>query len=218
MKEEIKIFLKENMNEKKAEFDRKIIKTNLKVLGVKTSSLSTFAKYLAKNEVELDDFDFICHEEVLLAGMMIGYKKCKSKEKICLLEKIMPYFDNWAVVDTIIPRFKKMEGERGYFESLLFRQEEFVKRTGIIFLMKFILPFDLKGVVKKLQEVIDEQYYVNMAISWCYAEAFIKDFDFMNIFLQQIGDRFVRNMTIKKACESFRLTREEKDKILKLKI
>ena len=150
--------------------------------------------------------------------MMIGYKKCSSKEKIDFLEKLFPYFDNWAVVDSIVSRLKGLEQEEKYFESLLQSDEEFVRRTGIIYLMKFSLPRDVKKVVNLLKDAIDEKYYVKMAISWCYAEAFIKDYDFMKVFIQSIEDKFVRNKSIQKACESFRLTKFQKDEIRKLKI
>lgn len=218
MKEIIKNFLDEHKNIEKAKFDSKIIKTKLPVLGIKTSDLDSFAKLLARENVGLDEFDFSCHEEVVLAGMMIGYKKCKAEEKIDLLEKLYPFFDNWAVVDSIVPRLKGLEGERTYFEGLLEKEQEFIKRTGIIFLMKYVLPSDLKNVVLFLKNYICKLYYVNMAISWCYSEAFIRDYVFMKKFICEIDDRFVRNKSIQKACESFRLTDEQKKQIKLLKI
>lgn len=218
MKNIIKKFLKSHSDIEKAKFDSKIIKTALPVLGVKTSELDKFAKNLSKEGGSLSDFDFDSHEEVVLAGMMIGYKKCSAKEKISLLEQLFPYFDNWAVVDTIIPRLKGLESEREYFENLLKSKFEFQQRTGIIFLMKFVLPYDLENVVKLLKTVINQYYYVNMAISWCYAEGFIKNFSFMIEFIKCIDDKFVRNKSILKACESFRLTSQQKAILRELKI
>lgn len=218
MKQEIKEFLDSHANKEKAEFDSKIVKSTLPILGIKTCDLEKFAKILAKGGVGLNDFDFLCHEEVILAGMIIGYKKCSTKEKVTLLEQIFSYFDNWAVVDTIVPRLKGMESERWYFENLLKSDKEFVRRTGIIFLMKFALSSDLERVVNLMKDAINDHYYVKMAIAWCYSEAFIKDYDFMKDFIQSIDDKFVRNKSIQKACESFRLTSEEKSQIRQLKI
>lgn len=215
--EEIEKFLKEHSNVKKAEFDSKIIKTKLPVLGVKTSDLDKKAKILAKS-CSLEDFKFLSHEEIVLAGMTIGYKNIPPKEKLALLEQLFPYFDNWAVVDSVVPRLKGMEGERGYFENLLKSEDEFVRRTGIVYLMKFVLPFDTKNVVTLLKSGINDKYYVKMAIAWCYSEAFIREYDFMKEFILSIDDKFVRNKSIQKACESFRLTLEEKNELRGLKI
>ena len=218
MKEQIRQFLIKNADKAKAEFDSKIVRTKLQVLGIKMAVLDSFARTLARENVGLEDFDFIYHEEVILFGMMIGYKECSAQEKIEFLERLFPHFDNWAVVDSVIPRLRSLKNERVYFENLLNSNDEFVCRSGIVFLMKFVLPCDLKAVVNLLKANIKEPYYIKMAISWCYAEAFIKDSDYMKSFIKQIDDKFVRNKSIQKACESFRLTKEQKEEIRALKI
>ena len=218
MIQDIKEFLDSHSSKEKAEFDSKIVKSSLPVLGIKTCDLDKFARVLAKEGVGLNDFSFACHEEIILAGMMIGYKNCSAKEKIALLEQIFPYFDNWAVVDSIVPRLKGMEGEKEYFKSLLKSEKEFIRRTGIVFLMKYDLPYDAENVIKLLKDAVNDHYYVKMAIAWCYSEAFIKNYDFMKEFIKTIDDKFVRNKSIQKACESFRLTSEQKSQIRQLKI
>lgn len=216
--QKIQEFLNERANLEKAEFDSKIIKTKLPILGVKMGDLDKKARALAKEGAGLSCFDFLSYEEVVLAGMMIGYKKVGAKEKIEMLEKIFPYFDNWGVVDSVVPRLKGMEEGVKYFESLLESEGEFKRRVGIVYLMKFVLPHDTKRVVNLLKNAINDKYYVKMAIAWCYSEAFVRDFDFMKEFILTIDDKFVRNKSIQKACESFRLTGKNKDEIRLLKL
>lgn len=213
----IQKFLIEHSNPFKAEFDNKIIKTRYPILGVKMGELDKYAKILAKRGTPVYEFELLSHEEIILAGMTVGYEKTQPKEKIDSLEELFPYFDNWAVVDSIVPRLKGLESEMAYFESLLSREEEFVRRTGIIYLMKFALPYDTARVVRLLKDAINDKYYVKMAIAWSFSEAFVRDFDFMKDFIMQINDIFVRNESIQKACESLRLSSEQKSIIRELK-
>ena len=50
-----------------------------------------------------------------------------------------------------------------------------------------------------------------MAISWMIAEAFVNDFDYTINYLKQVDDKFIRNKSIQKAIESFRLTDKQKN-------
>ena len=56
-----------------------------------------------------------------------------------------------------------------------------------------------------------------MALAWCYAEALISDFDYMIEFTQRLERYIVRNRTLQKACESFRVSDEHKKQVRALR-
>ena len=201
----------------KSQFDKGIIFTKYKIWGIKTKEIEEFAKILAKDNIDIDSFEFNSFEEILLAGFVVAYSKISSKEKIVKLEKIFPYMDNWAVTDMIIPRFKNMETEKSYFENLVNENNPFYVRCGIVWLKRFILKKELFAVVNMLKNVKNEDYFVKMAIAWTYQEAFTVDFEFMYSFIQTLDDEFIIKKTISKCCDSFRFTKAQKEKLKELR-
>lgn len=210
-------FIENNKDEKKAEFDKGLITSKYPIKGIKTSLLENFAKKLAKNNINIKDIQLDCHEKIVIAGMVIGYKKYDNKDKIRDLEYLIPFIDNWGSCDMIVPRLKGLENEREFFEKLLTNNYPFAKRIGIVWLMKFCLKNDLRNVVNKLKTVYDSNYYVQMALGWCYAEAFLYDFDYMYNFIITLSQKFVIAKTLQKVCESLRVTKDQKIKIKNLR-
>lgn len=210
-------FIENNKDEKKAEFDKGLITSKYPIKGIKTSLLENFAKKLAKNNINIKDIQLDCHEKIVIAGMVIGYEKYDNKDKIRDLEYLIPFIDNWGSCDMIVPRLKGLENEREFFEKLLTNNYPFAKRIGIVWLMKFCLKNDLRNVANKLKTVYDSNYYVQMALSWCYTEAFLYDFDYMYNFITTLSQKFVIAKTLQKVCESLRVTKDQKLKIKNLR-
>ena len=74
-------------------------------------------------------------------------------------------------------------------------------------------------ILKELSKIDSEKYYTNMAIAWCYAECFIKYYDrTLKFFESNKLKKFVRNKSIQKAIESYRLTNSQKEVLRKLKV
>lgn len=218
IKERVEKFIEDNSNENKAAFDKKLISSKFEIKGIVTRSLENFAKSLAKEGIDVYDMPLDNYEEILLAGMVLAYSKIESKEKIKKLQYLLPYIDNWGSCDLIVGRLKKLEDQKEFFINLLDENKTYYIRVGIVWLMRFALKNDVHNIVKLLNErVKSQEYYVEMALSWCYAEAFIKDFEFMYEFLQGVESHFVQLKTISKACESFRISEEEKEKLCSLR-
>ena len=58
-----------------------------------------------------------------------------------------------------------------------------------------------------------------MAIAWCYSICFIKYYNkTKRFFYSNDLDKFVRNKSIQKALESFRLSEKQKTELRKLKV
>lgn len=218
LREEVKAFLLEHEDKLNAEFQKRIIVTDLYVYGLKTAVVENYAKELVKRGVTCEQLPLDSFEEVLLAGMVLARTKMPASEKIKYFDKLVVYFDNWAHCDMIVSRLKGLESERGYFESLLKRNDEFQIRVGIIYLMSFILRKDVRDALDLILSVKNEAYYVRMAQAWSLAEAGIRDYSYTLSKLKTIEDKFLRNKAISKMRDSYRITIEQKEELKGLRL
>ncbi len=218
VKEKVKKFLLENEDKENAKFQKRIVATGLYVYGVKTPILEAFAKNLVKENVDLRELPLESFEENIIAGFTLAHMKITPSEKVKYLDTLICHFDNWAHCDMIVSRLKGLESEREYFERLLMRQGEFEKRVGIIYLMSFFLKKDVRGVIEKILSVKDDAYYVKMAQAWTIANAGVLDYEYVYNLLPSIEDKFLRNKSISKMCDSYRITGEQKNELRKLRI
>lgn len=218
VKEEIEEYINSHASEEKANFDRGLIETRFEIKGLKMKDIDDFAKRLVKMDINFKELPLDNHEEIVLAGCYIGHSKFSAKEKISLLSQLLPYIDNWASCDCVVSRLKNVESEREFFASLLKGDKPFYNRVGIVWLMRYQLKNDLKNVVELISHVKSDHFYVKMAKAWAYAEAFIYDFEFMYEFTKKIDDSFIKNKTIQKACESFRISSQNKEKLKELRV
>lgn len=216
--DEVKDFLRKNEDKKNAIFQRRILVTDKYIYGLKTGVLEEYAKELVKRRVNIEDLPLDSFEEVLLAGMVLARSKMSKQDKIKYLDKLIVYFDNWAHCDMIVSRLKGLESEREYFEKLLLRENPFEKRVGIIYLMCYFVRKNARDGLDQILSVKDENYYVKMAQAWTIAEAGIRDFEYIFNLLPQIEDKFLRNKSISKMCDSFRITKEQKFELKKLRL
>ena len=70
-----------------------------------------------------------------------------------------------------------------------------------------------------VSEIRSEEYYVNMMIAWYFATALAKQYETILPYIEkQKLDVWTHNKTIQKACESYRITSEQKAYLRTLKI
>ena len=79
-------------------------------------------------------------------------------------------------------------------------------------LMRFYLDEDFRTEYPELVSgVVSHEYYVNMMIAWYFATALAKQYDAVLPYLEQRRlAPWTHNKTIQKACESYRITAEQK--------
>ncbi len=213
----IKTFIETNKDEKKAQFDSRLISTKYPILGLSTKALEDFSKVLVLENALFENIPLSSHEEILLAGMVLARLKLSPKDKVDYFKNLLPYIDNWATCDMIIARLKGLESESEFFVNLLSSDNVFYVRVGIIWIMKYMLKKDLHLSLKLLRDVEREEYYIEMALAWCYAEAMIYDFDYVASFVQNLKNNNVKRMAYSKACDSFRISNEQKSIIRELR-
>lgn len=211
-------FIKEHASAEKARFDEGIVNTSYEIKGLLIKDMELFAKELAQNGVEFVNMPLTCHEEIMIAGLVVAYSKKRACDKIKDIEKFLPHIDNWSTCDTIVTRLKGLESKKEFFVNLLHSNRPFYIRFGIVWIMKFELRKNIRETVNLINEnVKNTNYYVEMALAWCYSEALIFDYEYIVEFVQKLDRYVIRNRTLQKACDSYRVSDERKKEIKALR-
>ncbi len=192
-------------------------------IGVRVPKVRAFAKEFGKEPLHKDFLNELPHtyyDENMLHGLLISDMKDFTS---CVEEtdKFLPYVDNWAVCDIMSPKvFKKHKPElltkiREWAAS----DKTYTCRFGIEMLMSHFLDEDFKPEYLQIPAVVkSEEYYVNMMIAWFFATALAKQWDATIGYIEKKKlSPWVHNKTIQKACESFRITEEQKTYLKNLK-
>ena len=154
------------------------------------------------------------------------------------IEQFLPYIDNWAVCDGKSPKALLKDEKRfvSCIEKWLKSKHPYTVRFGVNMLMTFFLDarFDkkfLKWVAAIDENLFDDsdtgcagsskpakqtamptdRYYVQMVVAWYFATALAKQWDaaFPYIKNRRLSP-WIHAKTIQKACESYRITAEQK--------
>lgn len=194
------------------------------VIGIRVPVLRKYAKKLIKEpdiQVFLDELPHGYFEENNIHGFLIeqicDYEKCMEE-----LKKFLPYINNWATCDMTSPKAFKKHKEELLIEirHWIASEHTYTIRYGIGMLMQHYLDQDFQEEYLELAAGIrSEEYYVNMMIAWYFATALAKQYEKTLPYLQNKKlDIWTHNKTIQKACESYRITRENKEYLRTLKI
>lgn len=191
------------------------------IIGVRIPELRKFAKGIEDSKIFLADLPHKYYDENILHGILISEMK-DYYYSIELLDKFLPFVDNWAVSDIISPKtFKK--NKPALFEKIqewVSSKETYTCRFGIGMLMKYFLDEDFKEEYLDIPASIkSDEYYINMMIAWFFATALAKQWKATIPYIENKKlSPWVHNKTIKKARESLRITEEKKEYLLSLKI
>ena len=150
------------------------------------------------------------------------------------IEQFLPYIDNWAVCDGKSPK-ALLKDEARFLERIqawLKSKHPYTVRFGVNMLMNFFLDERFSKEHLKLVAAIDEnlfddvgrvecptdRYYVQMVIAWYMATALAKQWDatFPYIKGRKLSP-WIHAKSIQKACESYRITDEQKKTLRGLK-
>ena len=187
------------------------------VIGIRTPALRRFAAEFAKRNNVNDFFKSLPHayyEENNLHAFLIE-KIGNFDRTVEELNRFLPCVDNWATCDMMSPKIFSENKEKllPVIEEWLASPHIYMARFGIVTLMKHYLDEDFSP--RHLQMVADvpsEEYYIEMAKAWYFAEALVKQYASALPCLTSGGlTPFVHNKTISKACDSFRISKDKKD-------
>ena len=212
-------------NDQLKQFNEKIINTKYKVLGVKTDVLKKLSKENINNYKDYFKENHIYYEEYMIHGFMLGYLKLTFEELIPHINNYIELIDNWAMVDSIVSNLKILKKyEKETFElakSYLKSDKEFKVRFGYCIFLSYYINASKKEYIDEILELCNkrhESYYIQMMVAWLLSFSYIKfkekTFSFL---LYNNLDNFTFNKTISKICDSFRVAKEEKEKLKKLR-
>lgn len=215
-------------DEKYADFSAKLVPTLSRdaFIGIRSPNYKNIIREInclpaEEKENFLKDLPHKYHEENCLQIALINKIK-NYDECLAALENFLPYINSWAVSDGLNPPVLKKNRMQllPKLEEWIKAEEPYIKRVGMLLLMKYFLDDDYKAEYLELPASIrSDEYYVNMMTAWLFAEALVKQWDTAITFIQNKKlDTWTHNKAIQKACESFRVSDERKDYLRTLKI
>lgn len=213
-------YLESIKNEKKQQFDKKIISTKLEILGIPTPEIRNISKQILKGNYinYLEKCNNKYYENTLVNVLLINYIDDIQTKKHYISKTII---DNWATVD--IMTFKIKGKEKEYLElaqEYIKSTDTFIRRIGVRILFNYTDIKELSQIFKIINSLYNEkEYYVNMAVAWLMCEIVIKNRNQAFEYLKHhhLND-FTINKTISKCRDSYRVSKEDKEKLLAFKV
>lgn len=220
-KKEYYEYLNSLSKNEKIEWTRRIVNTDMDVLAIPVPKLRLIAKDIMKgNYISFLDLKFLDnYESTMIYGIIINkLKDIKLIKKY--LDIYVNYIDNWSSCDVLSietnDEDKLFDLALGYIKS----NKPFIRRVGFRIFFKYL---EDEVYLNKIFNVIDsfydeEHYYVNMIIAWLLCEAFIKNRKLTLKYIENntLND-FVVNKTISKCRDSYRVSVDDKEMLLKFK-
>ena len=187
------------------------------IIGVRTPDLRRLAKELAKEDdigTFLDTLPHTWFDEnqfhAFILSELKDYSRC-----IALVDRFLPYIDNWATSDQLSPKvFRKHKTELlSYIKNWLKSDRTYTVRFAVGMLMQHFLDNDFSPAYPKLVAAIkSDEYYINMMRAWYFATALAKQYDAIIPYIEQKKlDPWTHSKAIQKAVESYRITPEQKE-------
>lgn len=213
-----------NLSDKKyKEFSQNIV-PNSEILGVKMPILRKFAKKLLGDLSKKEIMEFInskvfYHEEFILKALLINSLKISENERINLARNFIPQISNWAVCDIFCQKRKKdLELWHRFVLEFSYAKGEFQKRFFYVnMLVNFVNLQNLQILFEVLKNENGDKYYVQMGAAWALCEFGVKFENEVYEFLRIYENAKIKNLAIKKICESLRFSDISKDKFKLLK-
>ena len=203
-----------------AAFQRKLIPTPRKIIGVRTPTMRKIAKTQFLDIENLLTYPDEYYETVfiqLTAISMLGYE-----EFLQYLPRAVALMDNWALCDCFKAKCIRAHKENflQVLEGLFQNGGEFFERYVLVVLLS---EYTEKKYLAKIKEYISRsntaRYYVHMAVAWLTAEMLIQEYESgLELLKDRLLDVKTHNKAIQKAIESYRLSNEQKEYLRSLKI
>ena len=218
--------LLEQQDKEYRDFQRKLIPTvpTDRIIGVRTPVLRKMAKEMARQEDTKDFLDTLPHhyfEEDQLHALILSEEK-DFEHCIAGIEPFLPYVDNWATCDQMVPKvFKKHTDELlFYIQKWIASDHTYTVRFAVGMLMRFYLDEKFESeYLKMVAAVKSGEYYVRMMVAWYFATALAKQYDAAVMFLEEKRlEPWTHNKTIQKSVESYRIDDEKKAYLRSLKV
>ena len=187
-----------------------------RIMGVRTPDIRALAKELygtKEGEVFLSRLPHYYLEENKLHATLVSMIKDYDK-LISELDRFLPFVDNWAVCDAILPALfrKHPKGLPKKAEEWCDSVHTYTARFGINVFMGYYLDGEFKNIyLDTVASVKGDYYYIKMGKAWYFATALAKQYDAaLPVLIENRLDAWTHNKTISKARDSYRIPDETK--------
>lgn len=206
------------------EWTKNLLKTNYDVLAVPSPQIKALAKEISKgNFMSFLDLKLDAYFENLSINALLIDKIKDFDVYADYLRAYAGYADNWATCDVLPFTNTKRDKEKLFKLSREFiaSPKTFVRRIGVDILFAYTDDAEYNDRVydsiKSLKN--DTEYYVDMCLAWLVAEYVIKQRDFgIKILSDKILNAFTTNKAISKCRDSYRVSDEDKEFLLRFKV
>lgn len=223
-REEFLSFLRAQGRREKESWSKNILQTPSPVLAIATNDMVNICNEIMKGNyqsfLDLGIFDY--YETIALYGMILSRMK-SIDEFLQYLNIYLDKMDCWAHVDLLKFPFHSEEKQLYFDLHKKYRTDPrvMVRRFSLAVLFPYVKDKTLlKPILESLLAYQNEkEYYVIMMAGWLLSECIIHYRDETLAFLEnnQLNKK-IQNKAIQKCRESNRLTKEEKDYLIKYKI
>ncbi|MBQ4376178.1 MAG: DNA alkylation repair protein [Bacteroidales bacterium] len=193
-------------------------------IGVRTPVLRSLAKEIVRQDWVgefLADLPHRYFDENQLHAFIIATIG-DFAAAIAAVERFLPYVDNWATCDQLLPRaFRRSHADLlPYIERWVASDHEYTVRFGLGTIMQHYLDSDFDTRYLDWACAIQrDEYYIKMMQAWLFATALAKQYDATLPYIEQHRlAPWTHNKTIQKAIESFRVPQPHKDYLRTLKL
>ena len=201
-----------------------VLNSKYEMIGIRLPIMRDIAKQISKGNIEefLKCAQDKYYEEIMIQGLVISH----IKDEECFYKHFKNHIkeiDNWALCDSFCSSLKIVEKhEDKYFNealNLAQNEKEFISRVGLVIILNhFINKDNLEKIYDCLNTIQSEKFYINMAEAWLVCEMYTKFPKETEKFLKKNNlNKFTQNKAISKIHDSFRVTKEEKEKLNKYK-
>lgn len=208
-------------DEYNCKWEQKIVNTNLECFARTSEKAKDVVKQIKKGDFcgFLDLIQIKTHFDSLVCVYLINtIKDFELHEKY--LDKFILTIDNWASVDTLkfdkLNKDKLVELSKKYLKSDL----TFARRVGVKICFELIKNLEYLNYAFDVLDSLESEteYYVNMCAAWLLAECATKYYEQTIKYLENTcANGFVVNKGIQKCRDSYRISQEKKDELVKFK-
>ena len=210
-------------DDKYKEFHKSLVlNSKYEMIGVRVPIMRNIAKEISKTNI-IEFLKYVnskYYEEVLIEGLVISH--IKDEELFYKYFKdYIKKIDNWAICDSFCNSIKIVRKyEDKYFNEVIklsLSDNEFISRVGLVTILDhFINKENLSTIFNTLNSINSDKFYINMAEAWLVCEIYTK---YSNETLEFIKNnnlnKFTQNKSISKIRDSYRVSKEEKEELIK---
>ncbi|MCL2032821.1 MAG: DNA alkylation repair protein [Methanomassiliicoccaceae archaeon] len=213
--------LADNADPKLREYHAKMIPGAGDILGVRMPVIRSISKKICGEDWRsfLDE-PAAFYEERMLKALVIAGAKMSFDERLGLTKGFVPEIDNWAVCDLFCMEWKMKKGPEGeklwnYCLELVDTGDEFKMRVSAVMMLSHFLDDEhIDEVLRLMTTKHHNGYYYKMGAAWTLSYCFMRYPDRTEpLLFSDTLDKEIRNKAVQKISDSFRVSKEDKERL-----